>query len=153
MIFNSRATTLTPTTAGNQIVSYAGMSDYENQVNSVLVDTWTISSRTLNNLRGYYSQNRYIIANMFTNHFFSNLGSSAAEGGVVAGPTYFTITSDWTMGTSGGGPSDISQLSWGLIDTANLTRGKHNLKFGGSYIWGKYAETGGAQAGGTFTFS
>jgi hypothetical protein len=153
LFFNSRGTIAAPVIGVNRILSYAGMNNYENQVNAALVDTWTLSSKSLNNLRGYYSQNRYIISNTYNNHFLSDLGSQAPEGGVVSATPLFTINGYWAMGTNQNGPSDVSQLSFGLIDTANLTRGKHQLKLGASYIWNKYAETGGLQSNGIFTFT
>ena len=37
-----------PTVGGNQIVSYAGMQNYEGQYNGVASDTWTISATKVN---------------------------------------------------------------------------------------------------------
>jgi hypothetical protein len=153
LFYNSRGINNAPKIGANRILNYAGMSNYENQVNTALEDTWTMSTRTLNSLRGFYTQNRYIIGDLFPNDVLPNLGSQAPEGGAISASPDFAITGYWTMGTNQNGPSDISQLSFGLIDTANLTRGHHEIKIGGSYVRNKYAETGGLQSNGIFTFT
>jgi Carboxypeptidase regulatory-like domain len=153
LFFNSRGTLAQPRIGVNRILSYAGMENSENQVNTALVDTWILSPNTVNTLRGFYTQNRYIIGNIYGNHLLPDLGSEAVEGGVVSATPLFTINGYWAMGTNQNGPSDISQLNFGLIDTANLTRGHHQIKVGASYVWYKYAETGGLQSNGIFTFT
>ncbi len=153
LFFNSRGTLAQPRIGVNRILSYAGMNNYENQVNAAVVDTWTLSPNSINTLRGFYTQNRYIISNTYNDHFLPNLGSQAVQGGVVSATPLFTINGYWAMGTNQNGPSDVSQLNFGLIDTANLTRGHHQIKAGASYVWYKYAETGGLQSNGIFTFT
>jgi len=153
LYFNSRGTSQSPNIGANRILSYAGMLNYENTVNAVLADTWTISPKAVNNLRGFYTQNLYVIGNTFDNHTLQSLGSHASAGGVYAAPPSFAITGYWTMGTDQSGPSNISQLSFGLSDTANLTRGHHEIKLGGAYIWSHYQETGGLESNGIFTFT
>lgn len=153
MFFNQRGTQNNPTAGNNQIVSYSGMVDFENQVNAVLADTWIPSPRIVNSSRIFYTQNRYIIGNTYKNHFFTDLGSQASEGGPSFAAPYFSIQGYWNMGTSGAGPSDINQLAYGLIDTVNLDLGHHSVKTGGSYVRDKYMEDGGSNAGGSFTFT
>ncbi len=48
MYFMSRGTSNAPTVGGNQIVSYAGMTNYEGQYNGVFSDTWTVSPNKVN---------------------------------------------------------------------------------------------------------
>jgi hypothetical protein len=153
LFFTSHGTQNAPNIGTNRILSYAGMSEYEDQANTALVDTWTLSPKTLNGLRGFYTQNRYIIANLYSNHFLPNLGSQAAEGGPISAVPLFTINGYWAMGTNQQGPSDVLQQSFGLIDTVNMSRGKHQIKVGASYVWNKYSETGGLQSNGIFTFT
>jgi len=153
LFFTSRGSNATPNIGVNKILSYAGMQNYEDVTNIALVDTWTISSRTLNSLRTFYNQNRYTIADTYNNHFLPNLGSLAGEGGYISATPLFTINGYWAMGTNQNGPSDILQQPFGLVDTANLTRGRHEIKVGGSYVWNKYSETGGLQSNGIFTFT
>ncbi len=159
--FNSNAGNGDPTAGGNQIVgipgslqAYSGMVNTENQLNTILADNWTINDRTVNQLHGFYSQNRYIIANQIPNRLLADLGSTAPEGGSVVSPPKFTIAGYWTEGPSGAGPSDINQFSFGLIDTAILTRGRHSIKLGGSWNSSKYSEDGNGNNGnGTFNFT
>lgn len=153
MFFNSRGTIEDPNVGANKILSYSGMDQSENQLDTVIADSWTKSPRTLNNLRAFYSQNLYLIADQFPDHLLPNLGSNAPMGGVVGAPPYFSITGYWSMGTNQNGPSDILQQSFGLLDTAYLTRGRHQLKFGGAYDYYHYQETGGLQDNGIFTFT
>lgn len=153
MFFNSRGTIADPNVGANRILTYSGMDQDENQLDTVLVDTWTKSPQTLNNLRGFYTQNLYLIADMFPNHLLPDLGSDAPTGGVIAAPPDLAITGYWTMGTNQNGPSDILQQSFGLLDTAYLTRGRHQFKFGGAYDYYHYQETGGLQSNGIFTFT
>jgi hypothetical protein len=153
MVFISRGNTAAPKVGASKILDYGNFTDYENTVNTVLADTWTLSARSVNNLRGFYVQNRYIIANLHSGQYLADLGSTAAEGGPIYAVPQFAINSYWTMGTNGQGPSNILQQSFGLVDTANLTRGRHNLKVGGSYFWDKYGEAGGQNSNGIFTFT
>jgi hypothetical protein len=153
MFFNSHGSQANPNDDTDQIMSYAGMDNYENQLNATVADTWTISPRTLNNLRGFYTQSHYIISNIYSDHLLPNLGSQAPEGGPISAPPEFAITGYWTMGTKSDGPSDITQMNFGLVDTANLTRGHHEIKLGGSYVWLHYQETGGVDTNGIFKFT
>lgn len=154
MYFESRGTSNAPTVGGNQIVSYAGMSNYEGQYNGVVSDTWTVSPTKVNNLRLYYSLNHYIIGNIYGNqHMLADLGSQAAEGAGFNAQPYFSITGYWQMGTSNAGPNDLPSSTLGASDTFNWQLGRHQLKFGGSYMWDRFTSTGGASDNGLFTFT
>ena len=154
MYFQTMGDAIDPlATSTNQIVGYGGMLQHENGINGVLADNWTISNRTVNSIRFFYTQNRYIISNEFAHQFLADLGSTAPEGGAIYAPPRFVINGYWSQGPNGAGPSDIDQQSIGVIDTATLERGNHSLKIGGSFVWDKYAETGGNIAGITFTFT
>jgi hypothetical protein len=153
MYFNTPGTEIAPLVGGNQIIGYSGMTNTENQANVVLADNWIVNDRAVNSTRLFYSQNKYVIANQYSNHFLADLGSTAGEGGRIFAPPQFNVSGLFTAGPAGAGPSNISQLSFGGIDTITLTRGHHSVKLGGSYVWNKYSEDGGNTAGGTLTFS
>jgi hypothetical protein len=156
--FESRGTSNDPVgSAGaspNQILSYAGMQNYEGQYNGVVNDTWLISPTKVNNLRLFYTMNHYIIGNIYgTQHFLPDLGSQAPMGGNYNAQPLFSITGFWAMGTSNAGPNNLPSSSLGAADTLNFTTGRHEFKVGGSYIWDKFASTGGASSNGLFTFT
>jgi hypothetical protein len=156
--FESRGTSKDPTgSAGgslNQILSYAGMQNYEGQYNGVVNHTWLISPTKVNNLRLFYTLNHYIISNIYGNqHFLPELGSQAPMGGNYNAQPLFSITGFWAMGTQSAGPNNLPSSSLGAADTLNFTTGRHELKIGGSYIWDKFASTGGGSSNGLFTFT
>lgn len=152
MFFTQRGTQNTPNAGGNQIFSYAGMIDTETQDNIVAADTWILSPHAVNSFRAFYTQNRYIQGNG-TNYTLADLGSQAAEGGPAFSPPTFNINGNWQMGTGANGKNDVDQQAFGAFDTINLTRGHHDIKLGGSYVWEKYAANGNKTAGGNFTFT
>ena len=152
MFFTQRGTQNSPNAGGNSIFSYTGMIDTEVQDNIVAGDTWILSPHAVNSFRAFYTQNRYIQGNG-TNYTLSDLGSQAAEGGPAFSPPTFIITGDFQLGTGANGKNDVDQQAFGASDTVNLTRGHHAVKFGGSYVWEKYAANGNKTAGGNFTFS
>ena len=154
MYFESRGTSNSPTVGGNQVVSYAGMQNYEGQYNGVASDTWTISATKVNSVRAYYSLNHYIIANIYGNqHMLPDLGSQAAMGGNYNAQPYFSITGYWQMGTSNAGPNNLPSSTLGISDTFNWVLGRHEVKFGGAYMWDRFTSTGGASSNGLFTFT
>jgi hypothetical protein len=154
MYFESRGTSNSPTVGGNQVVSYAGMQNYEGQYNAVASDTWTISPNKVNSLRAYYSLNHYIIGNIYGNqHMLPDLGSEAAMGGNYNAQPYFSVTGYWQMGTSNAGPNNLPSSTLGISDTLNWALGNHELKLGGAYIWDRFSSTGGASSNGLFTFT
>ena len=154
LYFTSRGDNTTPNVGGNQILSYAGMINHENQTNAVVSDNWVISPKALNNVRAFFTLNRYIIATIYgQDHLWFTLGSHVAEGGIIVAPPQFGTTGYWTMGTNQTGPSDITQQSLGLIDTFNYILKSHTIKAGGSFIWNKYNETGLLQGSGVLKFT
>jgi hypothetical protein len=152
MFFTQHGTQNTPGAGGNQIYSYAGAIDNEVQDNIVAGDTWILSSHTVNSFRAFYTQNRYIQANS-TNNTLASLGSEAGEGGPIFSPPVFIINGYWQMGPNAAGPNDNDQQAFGAFDTVNLTRGHHDIKAGGSYVWEKYTANGNKDAGANFTFT
>lgn len=154
MYFESRGISNTPTVANNQIVSYAGMENYEGQYNAELNDIWAISPNKVNTVRTFYSLNHYIIANIYGNqHMLQDLGSQAAQGGNYNAQPMFKITGYWQMGTSNAGPNNLPAWTLGASDNFIWTVGSHQLKFGGAYMWDRFTSTGGASSNGLFTFS
>lgn len=152
MFFTQRGTQNDPGSGGNQIYSYAGSLDKETQDNIVAGDSWIVSPHTVNSFRAFYTQNRYIQSNT-TNSTLASIGSEAGEGGPIFSPPVFIVNGYWQMGPNGSGPNDNDQQAFGAFDTVNLTRGHHDLKAGGSYVWEKYSANGNKTAGGNFTFT
>jgi hypothetical protein len=151
--FESRGISNTPTVSGNQIVSYAGMRNYEGQYNGILSDVWTVSPHIVNDARAFYSLSHYIIGNIYSGHLLPDLGSQAAEGGIYSSPPYIMVKGAFTMGTKNAGPSDLPSSTIGASDTVNWALGRHELKFGGSYMFDRFSSTGGGSANGLFTFT
>jgi hypothetical protein len=153
MFYTSRGTAVDNALGGNQTLSYVAMNDYDNQDNGVLGDIWTISPKSASNFRAFYTQNRYILSNVYTNHFIQNLGGLMAPGGRSYAPSRFNLQGYVSMSNGGIGPSDILQQQFGAMETVNLVRGNHDIKLGGSYVWTHYIENGANAAGGNFTFT
>src|SRR6185312_15919952 len=117
MYYESRGTSNTPTASGNQIVSYAGMQNYEGQYNVNIGDIWTVSASKVNTFRAFYSLNHYIIGNTYgTQHMLADLGSKAPPAGNYTAPPMFKIAGYWQMGTQNGGPNDLPSTTMGLSD-------------------------------------
>jgi hypothetical protein len=153
MFYNSHGTAIDHALGGNQTLNYVAMNDHENQSNAVIADTWTLSSKAVNSFRGFYMQNRYILSNFYPDHFIQNLGSQMAPGGNAYAPSRFNLNTYVSMSNAGIGPSDIDQMQFGGVDTMNMTRGRHVIKVGGSYVWSKYQEQGANAAGGNLSFT
>ena len=159
--FRTQGLTIDPAAGGNgglgiagSIPQYSGMRELENQQNAILADDWTVSSRMVNSMRGFYTANRYIISNQLGDaNFASSLGSGQPQGSAITSPTYYTVTGYFTLGPSGQGPSDINQISFGLIDTATLQLGPHSIKAGGAWASNKYSEDGKGHGNGDYTFN
>lgn len=154
MYFMSRGVANDPTAGHNQIVSYAGMKDYEGQYNAVASDTSILSPTKVNTLRMFYTLSRYIIGNIYGNqHMLADIGSKAAEGNPLSAQPYFDIRGYWQMGTKNHGPNDLSSPSLGASDDFMWMRGNHEIKLGGSFIWDRFDSTGGGSSNGLFMFT
>ncbi len=154
MYFESRGNANNPTIGGNQILSYSGMRTYEGQYNSVISDIWTISSAKVNSVRAYYSLNHYIVDNIYRNqHLLPDLGSQAAMGSDNSTQPRFNIAGYWQMGSTQTGPVNTVTSTLGISDTFNWVLGRHELKFGGTYLWVRGAGTSVGISNGFFTFS
>lgn len=154
LYFESRGSSNAPNVTGNQIFSYAGMTNYEGQYNSVVSDTWTVSPNKVNDLRAYYSLNHYIIANIYGDqHLLSSLGSLAAQGGNFNAQPLFNVQTFFQMGTNNAGPNNLPSSTLGISDTFHWSLGPHEVKLGGSYMFDKFTSTGGGSSNGLFTFT
>lgn len=154
LFFESRGTSNAPTVGGNQVVSYAGMTNYEGQYNGIASDIWTISPNKVNDMRAFYSLNHYIIGNIYGDqHLLASLGSQAAQGGNYNAQPYFNVQGFWQMGTSNAGPNNLPSSTLGISDTFHWTQGKHELKLGGAFFWNRFTSTGGGSSNGLFTFT
>ncbi|MES2390699.1 MAG: carboxypeptidase regulatory-like domain-containing protein, partial [Acidobacteriota bacterium] len=154
LYFESRGSSNAPTASGNQIISYAGMTNYEGQYNTVISDTWTVSSNKVNDLRAYYSLNHYIISNIYGDqHLLASLGSKAAQGGNYNAQPMFNVQGFFQMGTNNGGPNNLPSSTLGISDTFHWALGRHELKLGGAYMFDKFTSTGGGSSNGLFTFT
>lgn len=154
MYFESRGSSNAPTVSNNQIVSYAGMANYEGQYNSVVSDTWTVAANKVNDVRAYYSLNHYIIGNIYGDqHLLPSLGSQAAHGGNYNAQPLFNVQGFFQMGTNNAGPNNLPSSTLGISDTFHWTLGPHELKLGGAYMYDKFTSTGGGSSNGLFTFT
>lgn len=153
MFYIARGSAVDNALGGNQTLSYVAMNDYENQDNGVLGDIWTLSPNSVSNFRAFYTQNRYILTNVYSNHFIQNLGGLMAPGGSSYAPSRFNLQGYVSMSNGGIGPSDILQQQFGGIETLDMVLGNHDIKLGGSYVWSHYIENGANSAGGNFTFT
>jgi hypothetical protein len=153
MGFLAKGDEIAPLAGGNQIIGYSGMINRESQSNAVLADTWTINARAVNSARLFYTQNHYVIANQYQGHFLADLGSKAAEGGPRYAPPKINVNGIFSAGPTGAGPNDLFQNSMGVVDTITLMRGRHAVKFGGSFVINQFRNQGADSAGGTFAFA
>jgi len=151
--FNSQGTGFDRTIGGNNLLAYSGDADYAGQSNYVLGDTWLASPRMVNNVTLSYSLNKTIKSNVINGNHFSDLGSQIKDGGVVSTQPQVTVTGYFTGGVGGSGPSTQSQLSFGIEDTLNWSKGNHAIKLGGSYILNRYNETSAFLSSSKSTFS
>ncbi len=153
--FDSQGSVPNPSAGGNQILDYSGDLSSDTQTNAVLSDTWTVSPNALNQFRVFYTLNKLVNSNLFSNNTLTDLGSNMAEGSPNALVTQpqFAITGYWTMGTGGSGPTTVAQLSYGIADTFNWILGRHALKMGGGFIFNRYQETASYLASTKSTYS
>ncbi|MEO6829601.1 MAG: carboxypeptidase regulatory-like domain-containing protein, partial [Acidobacteriaceae bacterium] len=141
--FQSRGTSLTPNVSNNQIFTFGGSTNYSGQSNYVLGDTWVVSPRAVNSIRGYYSLNRYVGTPSTPGGRLADLGSQIPEGdpqGLTSQPTY-AVTGYFSMGGQSLNNSNQSQLQYGISDSLDYLIGGHSIKLGGSFVESRYQET------------
>lgn len=137
--FNSRGSLVNATQSGNRILDFSGGLTKENQANYVLGDNWIVSPNLVNSATVFYTRNTSRTTNEFQTGLFSDLGMTVANGGALVTQPIASITGYFTEG--GGRPNTTDQLSSGIEDTFNWSRGAHTFKFGGAYIFNRYQET------------
>ena len=153
MFFNSHGTGRSPTAGSNQILDFSGVSQKNAQTNAMVSETWMVSANKLNNIRVFYSLNHNILGNLFDNNTLSDLGSQAPAGSGLTTQPQISITGYWSMGSGSSGVDNQAQQAIGLVDSFNWTHANHDVKFGGSFLWSKYAETGGYAGSGQWGFT
>ena len=141
--FNQKGNGYNWTAGANTLFNYSGIATSDGQTNYILGDTWIVSPAAVNDLRLYYSLNKWVSTNAIAGYHWSDMGSHIQDGG--GGSTtqpQMTVTGFLgTIGVGGSGPGNQSQLSYGLGDTYNWTHGSHTVKFGGGFNLIKYTET------------
>jgi hypothetical protein len=152
MLYYTKGHDTNPTAGSNQILDYGGATDTEQQFNIVLADIWTLSDRTLNSFRAFDSRNHYTIFNL-NNVYAQNLGSLMQPGGDIYAPSLFNLTNYVNIGGTAHGPSNVNLVQFGGIDTVDLTRGRHSIKIGGSYVYDQLLNNNATAAGGNFAFT
>lgn len=140
--FNSQGDGFSWGAGGNQLYSYSGDTSYAGQSNYVLSDNWIVSPYMVNTLTAVYARDKTILDNVYSTGSIASLGMSIPEGGVLWTQPLVAVTGFFSGGTGGSGPDNQSQLSSGLEDTFYWNKDKHEVKFGGSYIFNRYQETG-----------
>ncbi len=141
--FNQQGNGYNWTAGGNTLFDYSGISTRDGQSNYILGDTWVVSPYAVNNLRLYYSLNKWVSTNAISGYHWADMGSQIQDGGgAVTTQPQMTISGFiGTIGVGGSGPGNQSQLSYGIQDTYNWTHGNHTIKFGGGFNLVKYDET------------
>jgi hypothetical protein len=151
--FNAQGTTQVWNSGGNQILDYGGQTQFGHQVNGILGDTWILSAHAVNDLRMFYSRNLLIVSHIHPGLDWASFGSNIAEGSSSSTQPMITINGYWIMGSGGSGDNEIDQAVLGISDTFHLSRGHHEMKFGGSFFWNHYEETGTFLGSGKLTFN
>ncbi|MEO6924293.1 MAG: hypothetical protein ABI142_10740, partial [Bryocella sp.] len=149
--FQSRGSGVNRTINGNKLLNYTGLQTIANQSNYVLGDNWILSPRAVNTVTAFYTLNHASAASLFPTHTLASLGMTIPEGGVIPSQTRLNVTGYFNAG--GAGVNNQPQLTMGIEDTLNYTRGKHTLKLGGSYIFNRYGESGTFLSSGFGTFN
>jgi hypothetical protein len=141
--FNQKGSGYNWTAGGNTLFDYSGIVTSDGQSNYILGDTWIVSPYAVNSLRLYYSLNKWLSSNAVKGLDWSDMGSHIQDGGggITTQPQMTVTGFMGTIGVGGSGPGNQSQLSYGLEDTFNWTRGSHTIKFGGGFNLIKYNET------------
>ena len=155
--FDSRGQGFDPTNGGtNQVFSYSGSIIDNNTLNGIIADNWIISNNAVNSIRGYYSGNRSVITNQYQNHFATDLGGKYPLGGPIYNDSLarFALGTAWiNIGPGNYGPNDVNQQTFGVVDVATVSKGRHSIKLGASYVWDKYSEYNSYYDGGNFTIN
>ncbi|HEY3838064.1 MAG TPA: TonB-dependent receptor [Bryobacteraceae bacterium] len=152
MLFYTKGNDTDPSAGSNQLFGYGGSTDTAQQFNVVAADIWTLSDRTVNSFRTFISRNHYTIYNLY-NQSAQSLGSQMVPAGDVSAPSQFNLNSYVNIGGGAHGPANVDQVSYGGIDTVNLTRGTHSIKLGGSYVYDTFFNNLGKSSGGNFAFT
>ena len=152
MFFYTKGNDTAPGAGGNQIYGYGGATDVEAVFNVVAADVWTINDKTVNSFRAFTSRNHYTIFNEY-NQTAQSLGSTLQPGGALSAPPRFNLNGYVDIGGGPHGPANVNQVQYGGVDTVNLTRGRHSLKVGGSYVYDKLFNLAAISSGGNFTFT
>lgn len=151
--FNSQGKGFNRTAGSNQLLAYSGNSTYAGQSNYVLTDRWIISPHAVNTATAFYTLNKTVAGNVYNTALLSDLGASFKDGGPVITQPQFSITGYFSGGTGGSGANTQAQMTTGIEDTMNYTRGNHEMKFGGSFIFNKYHETATFQSSSIWAFT
>jgi len=152
MLFYTKGNDTNPTAGSNDLLGYGGSTDVAQQFNVVAADIWTLSNRTVNSFRAFISRNHYTIFNLY-NQSAQSLGSQMVPAGGIYAPSQFNLNSYINIGGGAHGPANVDQVSYGGIDTINLTRGTHSIKLGGSYVYDRFYNNLGKSSGGNFAFT
>jgi hypothetical protein len=141
--FNQQGSGYNWTAGANTLFNYSGIVTHDGESNYILGDTWILSPYAVNNIRVYYSLNKWVSGNAVPGFAWSDMGSHIQNGGggVVTQPQMTVTGFMGTIGVGGSGPANQSQLSYGLEDTFNWTHGAHAVKCGGGFNLIKYTET------------
>ena len=153
MFFQSIANSNNPGSGGNQLLSYSGASTRANQTNVVLSDVWIVSPNKLNTLRPFYTLNHLDQTNLYNGPSWSDLGSTIGVGALPATQPQISINGYFTGGEGSGGPDNLRQQSFGAEDIFDWSAGNHQIRFGGAYLWNRYAEQGEYLGTGQATFN
>lgn len=151
--FQSKSNNANPNQGGNQILSYSGGKNTDNQTNVAISDVWTISPNKLNTFRSFYTLNHLNLTNLYSGNTWGDLGSQVGLGALPATQPQIAINGYWTMGMGSGGPDNLHQQSFGAEDTFDWSLGNHSIKLGGSFFWNRYAEQGEYLGTGEATFT
>jgi hypothetical protein len=141
--FNQQGSGYSWTAGSNTLFDYSGIATHDGQTNYVIGDTWVVSPKIVNSARIYYSLNKSLNTNAIAGYHWSDLGSQIRDGGGgVTTQPQMTITGFMgTIGVGGSGPSNQTQLNYGIQDTVNWDLGRHSIKMGGGFNLVKYDET------------
>ncbi|MBL8177613.1 MAG: carboxypeptidase regulatory-like domain-containing protein [Bryobacterales bacterium] len=128
-----------PFPSSTQVPNYANNTTQYRQRNVVASHDWILSPTVLNQAQFTWSKRDTPIVDEFT-HSWNDYGSKVTLGALPARPPQLFINGRWQMGTFGG--NGQLQQSFSASDTLSATRGKHALKGGVWFLYGKFDEIG-----------